>query len=235
MTPVEADLLREKLRGPTLTLVEPVCRHIDVDLLSPLRNDSGNAERLVRARGGDLRYGHATKKWMVWDDRRWAIDDTGQVHRVAKEVMLGFLHQAIQQRDSEAEKFAKQSLDAKRINSALLMAECELPVRPECLDTHPFLLNCLNGVVDLRTGELIPHQRELFLTKLVHYKYNPDAKCPIFMSFLARIFGAGPGASEADLARVARLIEYLQRAWGYSLTGTTSEKTIFIAHGANWQ
>lgn len=229
MTPADADVLRHRVRGPTL--VEPVHLNNDVDLLTPLRNDTGNAERIIRLRGEGIRYCHAKKSWLCWDGRRWAVDDTHQVHRVVKEVMLGYLQQAIQRGDHEAEKFAKHSLDAKRIAWALAMAECELPVTPETLDAHPFLLNFQNGVVDLRTGALGPHQRELFLTKLVHFNYNPEAKCPTFLAFLARIFGAGPGASEAELARAARLIEYLRRAWGYSLTGSTAEKAIFIAHG----
>jgi phage/plasmid-associated DNA primase len=59
------------------------------------------------------------------------------------------------------------SLDNRRVASALSMAECEIPVRPLSLDVDPYLLNFLNGAVDLRTGELRPHDRADPITKLL--------------------------------------------------------------------
>lgn len=56
--------------------------------------------------------------------------------------------------------------------------EKEIPVSINQLDQDPFLLNCLNGTLDLRTGELREHRREDLITKLVHLKYYPDAECP---------------------------------------------------------
>ncbi len=112
------------------------------------------------------------------------------------------------------------------------MAECELVITPDKLDTHPFLLNFLNGMIDLETGALLPHDPERFITKLVHYNYNPQAACPLFLSFIARIMGNHPDASEAELDRAERMVAYLQRAFGYTLTGTTEEKAVFVPFGA---
>ena len=53
--------------------------------------------------------------------------------------------------------------------------ECELVVTPDQLDTYPFLLNFLNGTLDLRTGDLAAARPDHFITKLVHYNYDPDA------------------------------------------------------------
>jgi putative DNA primase/helicase len=74
--------------------------------------------------------------------------------------------------------------------------------------------------VDLRTGCLRPHRREDFITKLVHHNYSPDAACQLFVAFLERITAHHPG-----------LVDYLQRAFGYSLTGRTIEKAVFLLHG----
>jgi len=93
------------------------------------------------------------------------------------------------------------------------------------------LLNCLNGTLDLRTGELQEHRREDYLTKLVHFEYNPDAECPLFLKFLGEIMGNSPEASESDLDRSDRLVDYLQTALGYSLTGDVSEKAVFCLFG----
>ena len=202
------------------------------DLLCHLYNDHGNAERLIAMYGEDLRYCHSFRKWLVWDGMRWAVDDTDQARRLAKMAMLEFLKLAIERGDAEkAERFARASLDARRIGSMLSMAECEIYVRPADLDTDPFALNFLNGTVDLRTSELREHRRSDFITKLVRYRYTPAAACPRWLAFLVQVMGGSPGASEDDLDRSQRLVAYLRRALGYSLTGTTIEKAVFIPFG----
>ncbi len=75
--------------------------------------------------------------------------------------------------------------------------------------------------MDLRTGVLSLHDRHQFITKMVRYNYRPAATCPTFLRFLSRIMGIS-----AD-----RLIAYLQKAIGYSLTGITCEKAVFLLHG----
>jgi putative DNA primase/helicase len=200
-------------------------------LLQPLRNDTGNAERLILKSGDHLRYCPAFRKWLVWDDRRWAADKTGAARRLAKQTMLAYLSEATDAEDKDHISFACSSLNARPIANMLTLAECELVVTPDQLDTHPFLLNFLNGTVDVRTGELVPHDRSQFITKLVHYNYNPEARCPVFLKTLARMMGNHPDASEQELVRAERLVNYLQRALGYSLTGTTEEKAVFVPFG----
>ena len=201
-------------------------------LLQQLRNDTGNADRLILKYGHRLRYCPPLKKWLVWDGRRWAVDGQGAARRLAKKVMLQYLAEADAAEDREHRKFAYGSLDAKRVTNLLSMAECELVIMPDQLDTHPFLLNFRNGTVDLETGKLMPHDPQHYITKLVRYNYNPDAVCPLFIAFIARIMGSQPDASEPDLERADRMINYLQHAFGYSLTGTTEEKAVFVLFGS---
>jgi putative DNA primase/helicase len=201
------------------------------DLFPFLLNDHGNACRLVTLYGDDLRYCHAFKKWLVWDGTRWAVDDTDQAIRLAKQTILEFLQQAVNKGDEPAEKFARGSLDARRITNMLAMAECEIYVRPAELDLDPYLLNFQNGTVDLHTGKMREHQRADLITKLVHHRYRPEAQCPRWRGFLDQIMGGGPVADEAALSRAQRLTDYLQRALGYSLTGCTIEKAVFVLFG----
>jgi putative DNA primase/helicase len=130
-----------------------------------------------------------------------------------------------------AEKFARQSLDTKRITNALREAQDQAYVLPDHLDQNPYLLNFLNCTIGLRTGARREHRREDLITKIVHFNYRPDAECPRFMQFLEEVTGGGPDASEAQLERSGRLISYLQIALGYSLTGNTSEKAVFLLYG----
>jgi putative DNA primase/helicase len=205
---------------------------VEHTLLKQLRNDTGNADRLILKFGDRLRYCPAFKKWLVWDGRRWAVDGQGFARRLAKKTMLEYLTQAVDAEDKDHRTFAYGSLDAKRIGNLLTMAECELVITPDQLDTHPFLLNFLNGALDLENGVLLPHDPERYITKLVHYNYNPQAECPLFLGFIARIMGNHPDASEPELDRAERMVEYLKRSIGYSLSGTTEEKAVFVPFGS---
>lgn len=102
----------------------------------------------------------------------------------------------------------------------LAKSEPGIPVRPQELDSHPWVLNVLNGTLDLRTGQLRPHAREDLLTKLAPVAYDPEAQCPLWETFLSRIF-AGDGG----------LIRFVQKALGYLLTGSTQEQCFFILYG----
>ena len=67
------------------------------ELLEPGRfklTDMGNAERLARAHGGDLRYVRAWKSWLWWDESRWCRDAVGVVTIVAKHVIRGLYEEA---------------------------------------------------------------------------------------------------------------------------------------------
>lgn len=221
------DFLAHDLGGPdkTLVLIDSA-REFEPDLIRHMHNDYGNALRLVVLYGHDLRYCHVLKKWFVFDGRRWAHDETGQAAKLTKLAMLEFRKQAIAVENKDAEKFARDSLNQHAIKAALESAQTELPIRLQDLDTHPYLLNFINGTLDLRTGALADHDRTQYLTKLVEHPYNPSAKCPLFKQFLYRIMGL-----EQDEDRAQRLIDWLQKVFGYSLTGDTSEKAFFICYG----
>ncbi len=184
------DLLAHPDGGPgrMLALIE-AATDFEPDLLRQALNDSGNAERIIALHGSRIRYCHAFKKWMVWTGTHWSLDTTGQVQKLAKLTITEFHRQAVTARNEEAETFARRSLDAKRIDNALYLAQCELPILVPGLDADANLLNFLNGTVDLRTGELFHHRPEDFITKIVGHDYNPEAKCPHFQVFLWRIMG----------------------------------------------
>jgi putative DNA primase/helicase len=222
--------LEPRAQAQTLALVP--LQHVQFDrplpssapaLLDFGLNDHGNAGRLIALHGDNLRYCHTFKKWLVWDGRRWAIDDAEQARKLGSQTMLEFLRQVIAYVTDDEGKlrtFATQSLNNRGITNLLRMAQSEIFVRPADLDIDPYLLNFLNGTIDLRTGKLRPHRREDFITKLVAHRYIPNARCPHFLAFLTEIMGGD-----------REMVRYLQRALGYSLTGCTIEKAVFILFG----
>jgi putative DNA primase/helicase len=199
-------------------------------------HDAGNSQRLVAVFKPYLRYCHDFNKWLIYDGRRWAVDGTDQAKVAATYVMGQFLLQAVNSSGNRSlEDYARRSLDSRYVNNALAMAKGHIYVSADKLDQDPYLLNCANGTLDLShpdTGFTIrPHSPKDFITKLVHHSYFPDAECPRFTAFLDRIMGGGPKANVDDQARSARMVSFLQRAFGSALTGDVTDKAVFCFFG----
>lgn len=199
-------------------------------LLGFPHTDSGNGERIALLFGEDLRFCTEMQKWLVWDGKRWAIDERGLATQKAKQMARLLYAQGTGQ--TPVEKWARTSESQERISAALKRASSEkgIPISAAELDQHLYLLNCLNGVVDLRTGDLLPHDRGYLITKLCHVTFVPNAKCPRFLKFLHWAMGDNPDAEMTQ--QTTRLIAFLQRAFGYSLTADVSEKAAFVFWGA---
>ena len=74
-------------------------------LFEPAHTDYGNAQRLVRDHGHDLKYVPAWGKWLVWDGRRWAEDGTGEIVRRAKQTVTWMEEQARKKLAKAKERF----------------------------------------------------------------------------------------------------------------------------------
>lgn len=190
-------------------------------------NDVANARRIVEKFGQDIRYCERWKRWLVWDGKRWRAEDTlGLVYSRAKDAIRGLFKEVAECEDDnlarELSRWAGISLFEPRIKAAIELAKSEdgVPISPEQLDVDPWLLNCDNGTLNLKTGELQPHCREDFITKIVKTEYDVEAECPAWLQFLSEIM-------DSDETTV----DWLQKAFGYSLTGVCNERVIFILYG----
>lgn len=190
--------------------------------------DLGNARRLIAAHGEDLRWISQWGKhpWLVWNGRRWTRDFTGATQRRAKHTADAIFTEALCEPDEKARRerlrFATRSQDRPRIEAMIALAATEpgIPIEPKDLDADPWLLNVLNGTLDLRTGELRPHRRDDLISKIAPVAYDPDARHPMWDQFLH-------DATNGDTAFAG----FLARAVGYSLTGSTAEEVLFFLLG----
>jgi len=187
--------------------------------------DLGNARRLVARHGTDIRYCHAWGAWFIWDGRRWAKDETGEIQRLARATVASIHEEASRQVSAELwralEKWAMRSESRERLGAMVDVAGDEpgVYIRHTELNANPWLLNVMNGTLDLQTGKLRPHRREDAITKISPVVYDPGATCPLWLSFLRRIL--------PDPA----LRAFIQRAAGYSLTGLTIEQCLLFLFG----
>ena len=189
------------------------------------RTDSGNAERLIEAYGDRIRYCALWGSWLVWDGRRWAKDDVLAIEHLAGRA-LRLIHIEAAVADGEAAEnlgvWALKSESAQRRRAAIECARSDprIAVRPEQLDNDLWLFNCLNGTIDLHTGELREHRREDLITKLAPVEFDPDATLELWDRVLDE-------ATEGNKEMVA----FLARLAGYSLTGDTGEEKLPFVYG----
>ncbi len=187
------------------------------------RTDLANARRFARIHRDRVRYCYDWKSWVAWDGKRWC-QNRAIVERLAKEIPDFIWSQA--GGDSHVQKFAARSADGYRLRSMLSLAESEvgLEIEPDELNGQPWLLNCTNGTVDLKTGKIHDHKPEDMLTQLCPTPYSAVAVSDRWEQFLKEVF-----RDDGDLIR------FIQRFLGYCLTGNVREQIlpIFWGDGAN--
>ena len=198
------------------------------------RTDLGNATRFIADHGDNVRYVKEWDMWLVWDGTRWQKDMTYHVYRLAERTIDHLWTEVRATRFSSTEdqdkwfKWCAACESKGKIEAMLELAKTKaradgtsyIAITTDELDAQPWLLNCLNGTLDLKTGMLLPHTREHLLTKRIETPYSPTATAPTWHTFLDRVM-----ASDTDL------IAFLQRVVGYTLTGDTSEQCLFFAYG----
>jgi putative DNA primase/helicase len=193
----------------------------------------GNAFKFLARFGEDFRYVVEWKGWIGWDGTRWKRDLGDVAVREKAKVISQSLWQDVLAMSGEMAaggsnaakfkhllKFANSSCTAKGTAATISLARSALPIEVKQLDRHDWLLNVVNGTLDLRTGKLRKPRREDFLTKLCPTAYVKEAPCPTWERFLSDVFQANE-----------ELIRYVQRILGYGLTGDVSEDVLPILWG----
>jgi putative DNA primase/helicase len=188
--------------------------------------DVGNAARLLDQAGGRLRYVHAWGKWIVYQRGRWTLDEndalvTEQGKRVAKSLFA----LAAKTTDKDERKaiwgWAIRS-EASGSIAAMVRLARGIPgvlVEHEELDADPYLLNVRNGTIDLRTGQLRPHDPADLITVQCPVSYNPNATAPLWEKCVER-WQPDP-----------EVCDYIQVRAGAGATGKPTE-TVDVDYGS---
>lgn len=181
----------------------------------------GNAREFYRRYGEELLYVPTFGKWYYWEGRYWQEDNGLEVQKKLYDLHKWVLKAAPEDPDA-AKKYYSW---AKRCQARSVISNTELLARPlfameyGLLDNKPELLNVDNGTLNLETGELLPHNKKDYITRIIPIPYNPEAKAPLWEQFLLDVLVDWP------------LIDFVQRAVGYSLYGTVEEQALFFLYG----
>ena len=201
-------------------------------------SDFGDACRLARLHGENIRYNHKPfGAWFIWIKNRWVEDKSNRIYSLVDDMIRAMYREAGKIGGDEPDDKAKERRRfIVKHTSALenmhkqrqLVAKAEtlqsLSIAESDLDRKNYLFVCDNTTLDLsmETGAVVArdHSQLDYLTRGSSVVYNPEALCPHWTTFLDEIF-AGDDV----------IIECVARMVGYTLTGDFSEERLFFAYG----
>jgi len=189
------------------------------------QNDEGNSKMFLDGYSDYIRYNVDLGKWYIWEGRYWKLDLDGEVYRRALHIMRIYRKYAEKNNiDENVLKHTIRSGNHSSIQNMLKMAENLCVCHSTDFDQQKHLLNVRNGTIDLRTKQLMRHKQSDMITKLINTDYSKNAFDGKFKKFIEDICNGDKS-----------LTEYLNRVYGYSITGEISEQCIFIelGYGAN--
>jgi putative DNA primase/helicase len=210
----------------------PPCKQDALHVWDYPKSDDGSAACFLEHYGSIVRYCPELDRWRVWHGHRWHDDTTGRMGHY-----LQLLSRAEILAVEELLKMAKDEDDVKRAKAMRSRAEklgnettihstlAAAARNPKVIvplgqwDANPWLVGVENGVIDLKTLQLLPGRPTDFLTRALRVRFDSDAICTRFAQFIARVL---PG----DLG------PYVQQLAGYSLTGNVDDGAFYFCHGS---
>lgn len=181
-------------------------------------------ERFVQQHGSSVLFCAALGGWLFYDGRHWIRSDRevyGRLVALVRAVHMECLNIEDTDLFKEAMKFLLRAESKEGIAAMMALAEKALAVGVEMFDKQQWLVNVLNGTLDLQTGKLRPHDSADFITKLLKTSYDPVANCPVWKNFISTMLGNDN-----------ELIVFAQRLVGYSLSGQANERIIILLVGS---
>ena len=189
-------------------------------------SDVGNGRRLVDTFGSSCRYSPGIG-WHIWDGEYWKPDaeDLGMqelAKKLAPIIATEVVHYSDPDKQAEVVKWANQAKSNGRLKAAIESCNSDprVVIGVDVWDNNVYMLGVANGVVDLRTGELLRGRPDLHITKRTAVAYTQGMTNARWKDYLD--FATG-GDKE--------LQDWLQRAVGYTLTGLNTQDVMFLVYG----
>ena len=191
-------------------------------------DDTGNADRFMDVYGSLVKYSYIDNQWYVYNGSFWEVDNLGKVpiyvDMLVDSMKNEKLYIAEDVDEDEAKKEWAKFLKRSRNNASKKAIIDEVKHRVAILhsefDTDMTAINTVNGYVDLSSGVLEEHDIKKMFSQQTSIEYTDNIDAPEWTRFLNQIFG---GDEE--------LVHYIQKAVGYSATGSIKEQVMFLLFG----
>jgi putative DNA primase/helicase len=153
------------------------------------------------------------RKWMCWDGKRWREDATALVYQRIRDLIRA---------TTGGTRAEVKTANAACVSGVERLARTDQRIvkLPEQLDADPWALNTQSGIVDMRTGQIKPHDKAAMCTRITRAAVRPEQGAALWAGFLADV-------TQGD----AELAAYLQRVAGYCALGVTSEDLLVYLFG----
>ncbi|HSJ75505.1 MAG TPA: phage/plasmid primase, P4 family, partial [Gemmatimonadales bacterium] len=192
-----------------------------VDYSAQDANDIGNTLQLLDRVKGRFHYLAEEKDYVCWDGVKWSTDQRFALEYEFQQMAKELSAAAKANGDETWAKWWTRSGNRSRLEAALkgLRSQPGFTVTAAEMNRDRKVLNVGNGVMDLLTGQLLPHDPNLMMTRVMGASYDPEAQCPMFDRFMEKVL---PNES---------MRRYVQRALGYSMLGDADQRSLFLVCG----
>lgn len=226
-----ASPLAYPLHGPKpeqdiLRIVRSAFRH-PADLFTGLSatnsTDLDNGSLLSVLSAGELLWHNEHGAWFEWTGSRWRKSGyrLRKLTAEAIEALWGYWHASTEEGEQKAVVKRIETLCTwTRLSSAWEFLKTDVWAEAEEFDSEPYLLNCANGTVDLRTGALSPHNPADRITRVTREAYDPSADMGEWEGFVLWCAKGDP-----ELAR------WLKSAFGQAMIGRVNEQIMTFLYG----
>jgi putative DNA primase/helicase len=190
-------------------------------------NEDGDADLFKDIHGDNFVFDHNADAWSEWQGHHYVDDETGSALKSLDSVIEVYstaIATAKESTQDELRARISRLKGATRKKNALWCATLGEGLTGREWDKKPWLLPCENGVINLKTGKLESGNPRDYLKTACPVSYNPKTESLPWKKFINEIF-----AEKKDL------ISYVQRLFGYAITGQTNEDVLpfFYGHGRN--
>ena len=194
-------------------------------------DDQGRGLRMRDQFATVLKFNAVDKKWFFFNGSYWQEDIGNQRVELAAERVANSI-----KKEKPELSFSTKTDEDKAMNewyrfqkdSRSHMAKMHMIdefkkyviVKHGEFDKEDMLLNTESGYVDLSSGELHDHDIDKKFSHQTVAEYSDNVDAPLWEKFLNQIFNNDE-----------ELIHYVQKAIGYSFTGSVDEQCLFILNG----
>lgn len=217
-------------------------------------NEYGDARLFAELFTGRCVYDHTDGLWYIWQGHHWKVDNIQLVKHLVSGVLASTYLKAVAEinlklarleaqaaaDDEEAQgiirkyKSLAKELSTRahalkfvsRMKNVLSNAQAFLPIEADRWDTDPWILGTQDGVLDLKTGKLRPGKPEDYIRTIIPTKWE-GLKAPhtALDKFWQEVFADRPVQERSEL------ISFIQRFFGYALTGRVKEHLFMVMLG----